>query len=249
VYASVAGTSHAAIGVPCQDAGIVAPVLSPGAGEVLVLVTADGAGSATFSDVGARLACEAFIEVATHYILDGGDIENIRRPLGEDWVWTIAERVRLQALVIPCEPRELACTLAAAVVAPEIAVFFQIGDGAIVIDDHGGYRPVFWPQSGEYVNTTFFLTDDQAVDRVQFCALPAEVNEIALLSDGLQMLALHYESRTAFAPFFRPMFANLRAQATGESPDLTVALREFLDSMPVNSRTDDDKTLVLASRR
>ena len=49
------------------------------------------------------------------------------------------------------------------------SAFLEIGDGAIVILDDGVLRPVFWPQSGEYLNTTYFVTDsdfdnDVAID-------------------------------------------------------------------------------------
>jgi hypothetical protein len=35
-------------------------------------------------------------------------------------------------------------------------------------------------------------------------------DEVAMFSDGLQRLALVYESRTAYTPFFEPMFSVLR---------------------------------------
>jgi hypothetical protein len=65
----------------------------------------------------------------------------------------------------------------------------------------------------------------------------------------LQRLALHYEGRTAHAPFFRPMFAPVRAADPGRAETLSTQLAAFLGSQPVNARTDDDKTLVLATRR
>jgi hypothetical protein len=74
------------------------------------------------------------------------------------------------------------------------------------------------------------------------------VDEIALFSDGLQMLALQFDTRRAHAPFFQPMFARLRTEAPGESTTLTGLLTEYLGSPVINKRTDDDKTLVLATR-
>jgi hypothetical protein len=60
------------------------------------------------------------------------------------------------------------------------------------------------------------------------------------------MLALSYASKSAHQPFFARMFAALRK--VGDREDLVVPLRQFLDSPAVNDRTDDDKTLVLATR-
>jgi hypothetical protein len=130
----------------------------------------------------------------------------------------------------------------------QAAVFFQIGDGAIVYRAKDGrYVPALWPQSGEYANCTFFLTDADATERVQ-AARAGSVHEVALLTDGLQGLALQYASRGAHGPFFAPMFARLRGVAATRPRSLAGELSSFLDSAPVNARTDDDKTLVLATR-
>ena len=66
------------------------------------------------------------------------------------------------------------------------------------------------------------------------------------VTDGLQMLALNFAGRTAHRPFFEPMFRRLRSAAPGEG--LPLALRRFLNSPAVNGRSDDDKTLILATR-
>ncbi len=44
------------------------------------------------------------------------------------------------------------------------------------------------------------------------------------------------------------MFARLRRESDDGSRALRKELRAFLGSAPVNRRTDDDKTLVLATR-
>jgi hypothetical protein len=116
----------------------------------------------------------------------------------------------------------------------------------MVVAQEDAYEPVFWPQSGEYANTTNFLTDPEWAEHLAFAQRPVRVEELALLTDGLQTLALSFAGRTVHAPFFRPMFQRLRAAAPGEG--LARALRQFLDSEPVNARTDDDKTLILATR-
>ena len=74
------------------------------------------------------------------------------------------------------------------------------------------------------------------------------MHELALFTDGLQALALHFVSREVHAPFFEPMFERLRQEPPGDAPGLEAELRAFLDSAEVNRRTDDDKTLVLATR-
>ena len=40
------------------------------------------------------------------------------------------------------------------------STYFQIGDGGIVVSNEENYDTVFWPEQGEYANTTFFISDD-----------------------------------------------------------------------------------------
>ena len=123
-------------------------------------------------------------------------------------------------------------------------MFLQVGDGAIVYRSASSpFTPALWPQNGEYANTTWFVTDEEAADLVQLARVSG-VDEVALLTDGLQSLALRFASREAHGPFFEPMFRSLR----GPEPAGDGAVAAFLGSERVNARTDDDKTLVLATR-
>lgn len=248
VYASVPGVAHLAGNIECQDACGAALLPVPDAGPVLVLAVADGAGSATHARAGAELACRTLLAECTVRLADSGAL---------DWTPTAAEtllqsvRTALtqRAVDAGLPVREFACTLLGAVVAADQALFLQIGDGAIVVATGEGYRPVFWPQTGEYANETRFVTDPDAADHLERLILTEPVAEIALLSDGLQLLALHYHQRQAHAPFFRPLFQHLRAHPEPGCPEaLAAALERFLVSPAVNQRTHDDKTLILATR-
>ncbi len=249
VYASVPGVAHRASGTECQDTGAAQlwwP--TPDADPVLVLAAADGAGSAAAARMGAELACQTFLSECATWLAQATDA---------DWTRTRAETLlqQIQATLIQqataenLPVREFACTLLGAVLATDRAWFLQIGDGVIVIGDGHDYQPVFWPQTGEYANETWFVTDPNAAARLEFAVLTEPVTEIAVLTDGLQPLALHYQSRQAHAPFFRPLFQRLRtAHEPGCPTELMDALERFLDTPHLNQRTHDDKTLILASR-
>jgi hypothetical protein len=127
-------------------------------------------------------------------------------------------------------------------------VVFQIGDGAIVTATDDDYGVVFWPETGEYANSTYFVTDVQALDHLQIKLLPYTPQKLALMTDGVHKLALQFATRSVHAPFFVPLFHRLMLEKCGFSPLLNRQLVAFLDSKPVNQRTDDDKTLVLAVR-
>jgi hypothetical protein len=161
------------------------------------------------------------------------------------WVSVAHSDVEQAATEHNVAPRELACTLLLAVLGPNNSAFAQIGDGVIVAGENDLLSHIFWPSSGEYQNTTFFLCEDKYAENLRVEIRPP-VQEAALLTDGLQMLALKYADQTVHAPFFAPMFNALRA--ADDFGALAGPLRAFLDSPQVNARTDDDKTLILATR-
>ena len=246
--ASVAGTSHAAGGQPCADACATRVLTRRRGGRVLVAVAADGAGTSERAAEGARLACRAVLHHAARWAAGRGDLAALGREAFVPWLDGVQVRIAAAARAEGRESRDFSCTLLVALVDRERAAFFQVGDGAIVYGRaDGGYAPALWPQTGEYANCTWFATDGDAADRVQ-AASAEDVHEVALLTDGLQGLALRFATREAHGPFFQPMFARLRREREGQSRPLQQQLRAFLGSAPVNQRTDDDKTLVLATR-
>jgi hypothetical protein len=246
--ASALGTSHEKLGLPCQDAHACEVLLLATGDPVLVAVVADGAGSASRSGDGAQLACALVVDEMRAICETGRSVSDLSREVVCDWLVRFQNEIGIRASSEGLTPRDFACTLVAAVVGRDQAAFFQIGDGAMVVSDNGEYAWVFWPDTGEYENLTFFATDPAASDHLQFDLCERCIDEIALFSDGLQRLALHYQTRTAHPPFFRSLLAVVRT-AEGESPkSLSAKLSSYLVSPAINERTDDDKTLILATR-
>ncbi len=146
---------------------------------------------------------------------------------------------------------DYACTVLGAVVGPDDAVYCQVGDGAIVVGNNDGSRGldwVFWPQHGEFANQTNFVTQHNVEDVLDFERGNGCVNEIALFSDGLERLVLDMSSRTVHAPAFNPIFQWLAQTSPTDAIDTAAGIRAYLGSDHINSRTDDDKSLVVATR-
>lgn len=242
---SVEGTSHRLAGSACQDSAFATP-FSFEADQGLVLACSDGAGSAAQSQVGSALACRLAVERAMAFLADGHAVEDAAEDTLRAWVADVHAGLGAEAERLAVAPRELACTLLLAVVGRSAAAFVQVGDGAIVLLDGAAYRHVFWPHTGEYHNTTFFVTDPAFDQNVQCATLTHAIDELSLMSDGLQMLALDYGTRAVHQAFFGDLFRSLRS--AGEPQDLIVPMRQWMDSDRVNGRTDDDKTLILATR-
>ena len=239
------GSSHVADDIRCQDSNRVC-IVGENAASTLIACIADGAGSAQHSDVGSRIACETVIEKARACFDEHGGFDEMQRDDALIWCEEIQQRIHDAALDRNCSERDLATTLSVAIVAPSLSIFFQIGDGGIIVRSHGVYGIVFWPQSGEYANSTNFVTVDDFRDRLDFLSLKFDCADVALLTDGLQRLALALDHRTPHVRFFEPLFNVLRA--SNDVVTLNEGLLGFLSSEAVQTRSDDDTTLILASR-
>jgi hypothetical protein len=249
--ASVTGTSHLVEDRPCQDANQCDVIQIPGGSDVLIAAVSDGAGSAVRAEVGSSLACSTFLQKAKHYFAQGHQPIDLSEAFVRDWLTEAREAIFAEARKEKLDPSDFACTFVAGVIGEQEALFLHIGDGAIVVSRRDGTRDfhcISWPQQGEYVNSTHFVTDPDAAEKIVLC-YEAGVDEAAFFSDGIQHLVLEYEHQMAHRPFFDSVFLWLRAAQESDPQTLSDSLRVFLNSSKVNDRTDDDKTLILASRR
>jgi Protein phosphatase 2C len=242
---SVQGESHVADGTPCQDSSRVRAFDGKGAGT-LVACIADGAGSVRHSGVGSLLVCNAVVESVDAFLEADGKITNLEPNDAIKWCDLARSRIEEEASIRDVRPAEFATTIGVAILSPEGSCFFQIGDGAIVIRSGGVSGVVFWPESGEYVNTTTFITSKEYRDRLQFYVTKRSYEEVALFTDGIERIALRFDSQTPHPPFFEPLFQALGTLEDWQS--LGDNLEQFLKSESVRKRSDDDKTLILATR-
>jgi hypothetical protein len=232
------GTSHKTRNVLCQDAFRCWAL-----DESLTIAVADGAGSATHSAQGATLVCDLLMH--WQEFVEPSQITT------QECVWRIFREAHIavnrKADELGVRPRELACTVLFAHLKPTQAIFAQLGDGAIVIGDQDTYRTVFWPEPAEYANATDFITESDYESRIHVQTVDQRVSEVAVMTDGLQRLALDFANRSAHVRFFQPFFQRLKSATNVD--ELNEPYRAFLDSESVNSKTDDDKTLILAVRQ
>jgi hypothetical protein len=242
---SVQGLSHKRLQTVCQDACQTAVCLV-GQQPVLVLAAADGAGSAEHSDVGSQIACRVIHEIVSARLQDQSELLPVERGEAVAWYEQVRSELQREAERLAVPTRQLACTLLVAVIGESGAAFCQIGDGAIVIRDQGELRPVFWPQSGEYANTTNFVTSSRIEQDLMFEWSDLSLGDVSMFTDGLQSVALNYANRQAHQPFFTPLLDALRQHAAPE--ELLGPLQSFLESKNLADRTDDDLTLILATR-
>ena len=260
VVARRRGTSHARTGTECQDFGVAAQLASSAReSPLLVAIVSDGAGSARHSARGSELACEGLLDAVEAWTrrtaADGGPEDEPTadglREAAVGWVRFAKLAVEAAALAAENSARQYACTLLALVAASTWRVCLQIGDGAIVVGDEQGYELAFWPDNGEYLNETRFLTEDDALDRLQLdvrLAPNGGVRRAALFSDGLQRLVIDEAARAPHVRSFEPMFAAMERHPVAKLGEFADELTMFLGDVAVTSRSDDDVTLILVSR-
>lgn len=238
--ASVAGSGHAKSGLPCQDA--YRWHLLPGG--ILVAAVADGAGSAPLAEVGARTAADAASALLIEGAADGGETgERLLRGA----LSAARAAVGAEAAARGVRTPDLATTLTVLVATQDGVCAGQIGDGAVVTGDGtGNLAMLAAPLRGEYVNETVFLTSPEALDTAQIAVWWGAATHLAVFTDGLYPLAIRAADGVPHGPFFEPLFrwaAGDRDEAQGREQ-----LESFLRAPRVAARTDDDLTLLLATR-
>ena len=249
-FASSTGTSHDKTGAPCQDACGCRVVIAPDGTEVLLATVSDGAGTAPKSEVGSAIAVAFFLDKLCAICTDH-PVATIDAVVVAEWFQALRAAIRRQADADAQPINHYACTFLGAIVGEKSSAYIQLGDGAIVVKAKAGtgqaYEWIFWPQHGEYANSTYFVTQD-GVEPLLQVKTGVPVDEIALFTDGIERLVLDMTQKTVHGPAFKPVFDWLATTAPDPSGQPSSALKAYLDSDHINRRTDDDKSLVMATR-
>ncbi len=240
------GTSHIQSGKNCEDA-ISYKIINHNDSEIMLCIVSDGAGSAKYAEQGSQLVTKESIEYLSKILLEGRIINTVTiLALAEH----LYDQLKEKAINNEVHINEFSCTYLGCILYSDRSILFQIGDGIIVqSDEFGNYSCVWIPQNGEYSNTTNFLIDDANFGNLHVKELDNPIDEIAITTDGLQNLILKYDSNEIHQPFFTSLFKWLRmAKADKDIEILDRKLNDYLNSDLINSKTDDDKTLFLATR-
>lgn len=240
------GTIHVDSGTPVQDAFVCFTPAT--AGEVVVAVVSDGAGSAAYAAAGACLVCRIISQRARRHFAGQSRLPDEKAL--DSWVLAAHEKLVHVAADRGREARDFAATLVMVVSNGQETLTVHVGDGAAVArGPEGSWRILSWPENGDYASMTYFVTDE-STQHVRIQRHAGEISALAVMSDGLERLALDLNAQQPHAPFFNGMLAPVEAHGRpGRNRELSRRLAAFLDSEQVNNRTLDDKTLILATRR
>ena len=245
--ATVTGQSHLNQNTECQDRALCRTVKA-GQEEVLIAVVADGAGSTTDGQRGAEIACEFFAAQIAEFLKIAA-LGSLNEEFGRRWIDFFQAQIREIAGREEKEIREFSSTLIGAAIGEKTAVFYQVGDGGAVFSvsgQTGSYQFSLPPAEAEYVNMTDFLTDETAAEKIRFACFEAAIEDVILFSDGISAVAVDFQSNQPHEPFLMPMITPVRGGQAGSG--LNEKLKNFLASPKINEKSDDDKTIILASR-
>jgi hypothetical protein len=245
IGAAVQGASHLKKGIPCQDAYATC-TLPDGS---LIIVIADGAGSAARSEEGARHVVGEALALARSAMMEQQPATEAgwRNLLTDLFAGT---RVALHRLAAERDApaHVFSTTLACAIAAPEWLAVGQIGDSVVVAGpNRDELFTAIEPQRGEYANETFFLNGANALEQLQLRVYPHPMRLLVAMTDGVTRLAIDLATCTPHLPFFGPLLA-FAARPEGDAANQQAQLSAFLASERVCARTGDDKTLVVALR-
>lgn len=247
--ASQIGTSHRRTGQRLQDAYSCFSVSARGR-EFFVGIVSDGAGSAEYGGQGAALVCRIVGLNARRHLSQDGSLPS--QTALEYWVDEARDSIYRAASSRGVEARDFAATLVCAISDGQRSVFTHVGDGCAVArtKSTGQWLAPTWPDHGEYASTTTFVTDQPAA-KVRVSETDDAFDVLALFSDGIERMVLDMTSRKPAERFFAVVAAPVLGSPVSRGKDaaLSSQLQAYLDSEHVCSRTDDDKTLVIAALR
>jgi serine/threonine protein phosphatase PrpC len=209
--------------------------------NVLAVCVCDGAGSVAHSRTGAEITSRMVAQWLAEFFDDA-----FTAPLDvfQTVHLEILDALRKTADDLACEIGDLSCTLVAvAVDSAGRYVYWHLGDGGIIARIGNEVKVLSTPQKGEYANETFFITENNAAEYLQFGVSTKGVENVtgfAVFSDGLERL-LYCHTTLAVAPAITGM---LDWHKQADEYTVSQALEKNLTEV-FRIKTNDDCSLVL----
>lgn len=238
IATKITGGLHSAKKTPCQDFYHYAC-----SGDKLVAVVSDGAGSAKYGKIGAKVVCETLVEALINTPLK--DTQSVVRK----GIETARERLivhRLNKSKSEHEILNFSATVVGVIYHKDEGVFFHIGDGAGIAlyrsEEERDYT-ISRPANGHFSCETYFYTMGNWKECLRFTKI-GKAEALFLMTDGVTDFALSKEGKGLKDGFIEPINRYLKSE-----PDKLKALRALnntLDTKQARKLNSDDKTFLWA---
>jgi serine/threonine protein phosphatase PrpC len=232
VAASVAGLLHVNNKISCQDCYKYA------FGKNLVAIVSDGAGSAKYGKIGAKVVCETLCD-----LLKNAKFEVIEKEIVHA-VEIARKRLfnhRFNKTKNEKSLPSFAATIVGVVYYKKHGIFFHIGDGAALALCENADFVASRPENGNFSCETFFFTQEEWRENLRFTKIK-DVRSILLMSDGLTSFAFNRDFKNIEEKFVYPINEYLFNEENGAKAKK--ALMNTLNMPKAQKLNSDDKTLV-----
>lgn len=236
IAASVTGMYHENKRQSCQDC--FAHACRNGK---MVAVVSDGAGSAKYGKIGAKIVCSTLCD-----ILISSSWQNIKQNIvraletaRQKLIYHRFNKTKNESGLI-----DFSATVVGCVCDKGRGIFFHIGDGAAVAISEQKLRTVVsQPENGMFSCETYFYTMDDWQDSLRFTTFD-DAQSIMLMTDGVTGFAFKKNFESLERGFIDPI-NNFFLSEQSKSKAIK-ALNNTLASPQANKINPDDKTLLWA---
>lgn len=237
----ITGRLHSAKKMPCQDFYSYAC-----SGNKLVAVVSDGAGSAKYGKIGAKVVCETLVNV-----LINTPLKNMEAAVKKA-IETARDRLIIHRLNKSKSEEEIlnfSATIVGVVYHKNKGVFFHIGDGAGIAlhsGDKGQKYTLSRPANGQFSCETYFYTMKNWADSLRFTHIE-KADALFLMTDGVTNFALTEDMCKLKSGFIQPIYQYLKNE-----PNKTRALSALNNTLNTGKAcklNSDDKTFLWAELR